>query len=219
MTTASPISHSAASTHKRRLLIADIVVHGLSLLMLLPLIGMLVQAFAGGAVGSRSPLGMLVHVSGETSERLLIASLLCTPLNLVFGWTLPNRYRKWLGLYAMLPLVVHVVAHVVQRGSAGALVESLSMVLGTIATVLMVMLTVTSLDAVIKALGATWRKLHYSTYAVAILMELHVLFVSLPRLEGHGIVFGAIVAMLLAMRLPAARRFFVARRRVQRSAA
>ena len=73
----------------------------------------LVLAFAQGALGA-NPIERVLNQTGLLALVLLLASLACTPLKLVFAWTWPMRVRKLLGLlafgYASLHFLTYAVA-------------------------------------------------------------------------------------------------------------
>jgi sulfoxide reductase heme-binding subunit YedZ len=190
-------------TPQKNFLIPTVIVQAICLLMTVPLVWSLLFS---------DSLPNLVHESGEVSERLILLTLLCTPLFIIFGWTLPVRYRRTLGVYSFVALAVHVLARMAQQGyTLQTLFENISMTIGTIGLAIMIALTATSLDSIKRAMGRAWKRLHYGVYAVAILMEIHVLFLEFPSLEPHGIFFGVIVFGLLAVRLPLIRNRLQAR--------
>lgn len=195
---------TTSNTTQKSFLVPTIVVQAFCLLMTAPLV---ISVFTDPTARR------LVHESGEVSERLILFTLLCTPLFVIFGWTLPLRYRRTLGVYSFVALAVHVLARLASHGyTLNTLFEDLSMSIGTIGLVIMIALTVTSFDGAKRALGKAWRRLHYGVYAVAIITELHVLFLDYPRLNPRGIVFGVVMLLVLAVRLPFIRERLQARR-------
>lgn len=185
-------------TNQKNFTVSTVIVQTLCLAMVAPLIWSLFL---------NESIAHLVHESGEISERLILLTLLCTPLFIIFGWTLPIRYRRTFGVYSFVALAVHVLARMAEHGyTFETLFENISMTMGSIALIIMIALTATSLDSIKRAMGKLWKRLHYGVYAVAVLMEIHVLFLKFPTLEAHGIFFGIIVLGLLAIRLPLIRR-------------
>lgn len=187
--------------------VPTIIVQSFCLLMVAPLVLSIIQLTVAGA-----NVRHLLHESGEVSERLIILTLLCTPLFIIFGWNLPIKYRRTIGVYSFVALLVHVLAQLWAQGFTwNTLFSNTSFALGSIAFFIMIALTATSLDSIKRAMGKAWKRLHYGVYAVAILMEVHVLFVDLPRLNFHGVVFGIFIALLLIIRLPIVRKPLQAR--------
>lgn len=190
--------------------IPTIVVQAFCLLMVVPLVISYFQLVTGASGADN--VRHLLHESGEVSERLIILTLLCTPLFILFGWTLPIKYRRTLGVYSFVALFVHVFAQLWKQSfTFSALFENTSFALGSVGFFIMIALTATSLDSIKHAMGKAWKRLHYGVYVVAILMEVHVLIVDLPRLNFHGIVFGIVIAALLILRLPFVRKPLQAR--------
>jgi len=185
--------------------IPTIVVQAFSLLMVVPLLISYFQLVTGAS--ATESVRHLLHESGEVSERLIILTLLCTPLFIIFGWSLPIKYRRTLGVYSFVALLVHVFAQLWKQGfTIDTLFDNVSFTLGSIGFFIMIALAVTSFDSIKQAMGKAWKFLHYGVYVVAILMEVHILLVDLPRLNPHGILFGVAIATLLIIRLPFVRK-------------
>lgn len=193
---------TSSPSKQKIFLVPTIFVQAFCLLMVVPLIFSLFN----------NVNGHLVHESGEVSERLIILTLLCTPLFILFGWTLPIRYRRTLGVYSFVALAVHVVARLSTHGyTFQTLFQNASITIGTLAFGIMIALTATSFDSIKHAMGKAWKRLHYGVYAVAIMTEVHVLILDYPNLHPHGIVFGIFMILILAIRLPFIRRYLQAR--------
>ena len=58
---------------------------------------------------SVNPIQDLEQRTGRAAITLLVLSLLCTPLNTLFGWKEPLKRRRALGLYAFMYATVHVL--------------------------------------------------------------------------------------------------------------
>ena len=58
---------------------------------------------------SVNPIQDLEQRTGRAAITLLVLSLLCTPLNTLFGWKEPLKRRRALGLYAFMYATIHVL--------------------------------------------------------------------------------------------------------------
>lgn len=128
---------------------------------------------------SVKPLTDTIRESGDWALRLLVASLSVTPLRLITGWNRLIQVRRMLGLAALAYTLVHVVLYCfdLQLDVAAILSELLLrtyLTVGTIATIGLVALGLTSNELSIRRLGSTrWNLLHTSVYALAVLSLLH----------------------------------------------
>jgi sulfoxide reductase heme-binding subunit YedZ len=69
-----------------------------------------------GALGA-NPVQRVLLQTGLLALILLVASLACTPLKLVTGWTWPVRVRKALGLLAFAYALMHFLTYsVIDQG-------------------------------------------------------------------------------------------------------
>jgi methionine sulfoxide reductase heme-binding subunit len=152
------------------------------------------------------PMKALERELGQWSLRLLIATLLVTPVRQLFGINL-LRYRRQLGLlafyYAMLHLLVYVVLDqgLDVRLIIGDIFRRPFITVGMIAFVVLVPIAVTSNNPSIRRLGAeAWNKLHRWVYLAIALAAVHfVMVVKTWQLE--PMIYAAIVAALLLYRL------------------
>jgi sulfoxide reductase heme-binding subunit YedZ len=124
-----------------------------------------------------------------------------------------NKYSREIGLYAFTAMLLHLSIYLADKGfQLSSLVDNLHLILATIASVILLILAVTSNKWSMKAMGKNWKLLHRSVYAVGILMELHVMFINLPRINPRGVLLALVVAALLVVRIPAVKRYFIQRR-------
>jgi sulfoxide reductase heme-binding subunit YedZ len=172
---------------------------------LLPVALLAVDA-ARGALGANA-IEVVLNQTGLLALVLLLASLACTPLKLVFAWTWPMRVRKLLGLlafgYASLHFLTYAVA---DQGLAwGAIVEDIAkrpfITVGFTAFVLLVPLAVTSTNGWVRRLGfPTWQRLHRLAYVAAVLGVVH--FVWRVKADAtEPLLYGAVLALLLGIRV------------------
>ncbi|WP_164009315.1 sulfite oxidase heme-binding subunit YedZ [Pyxidicoccus trucidator] len=175
------------------------------------------------AVGGLSPLVMLavqgprgdlgpnaieaaLHQTGLLALVLLLASLACTPLRLVFKWTWPARVRRTLGLLAFTYAAAHFLVYaVLDQGLAlGAILEDLGkrpfITVGFLALVLLTPLAVTSTNAWVRRLGfPRWQRLHRLAYVAAVLGVVHFVW-RVKKDVTEPALYGAVLALLFAIR-------------------
>src|SRR5206468_3340081 len=89
-----------------QLLSVDWLKRGLFLGALAPLASIVLRALTGGL--DANPIAQVENELGLAALILLIASLGCTPLRRLFGWTWAARIRRELGLLAFLYAGLHV---------------------------------------------------------------------------------------------------------------
>ena len=171
---------------------------------LLPFMAM-VRAVATNSLGP-DPAEHLMHVTGEWVMRFLVLVLLASPLARN-GWPRLARYRRMLGLYVWFYATLHllVFAQVYIGWSEEQLIEELAerpyVLVGFLAWLILAALGVTSAHAIRKKMGRYWRQLHKTTYIVAILGWVHLLWLSRSDV-GDAVIYGALFGVLLAYRLP-----------------
>ncbi|NCC31258.1 MAG: sulfoxide reductase heme-binding subunit YedZ [Chloroflexia bacterium] len=164
---------------------------------------------------SVNPIQELILRTGKPALVLLIASLACTPLNVLFGWKWIMAARKPLGLYSFGYIVLHLFLFVVVDYSldldliSQAVREKRYILAGMAAFLLLVPLALTSNGAAMRKLGRWWRRLHRLVYLAAILAVLHYLW--LAKVIREPVIYGIIVLVLLALRLPIVRRALLRR--------
>lgn len=161
---------------------------------------------ARGALGANA-IEVVLNQTGLLALVLLLASLACTPLKLVFAWTWPMRVRKLLGLLAFGYVSLHFLTYAVaDQGLAwGAMVEDIAkrpfITVGFTAFVLLVPLAVTSTNGWVRRLGfPTWQRLHRLAYVAAVLGVVH--FVWRVKADAtEPLIYGAVLALLLGIRV------------------
>ena len=173
-------------------------------LCLLPLITLIV-AIVGDKLGP-DPAQALMHETGEWAARLLILTLLVTPLRVYTAWRWLLPLRRMLGLYCFFYGSLHLLlfSHF-YLGWAGdrlfeELIERPYITAGFAAWSLMVPLALTSNRAMMRKLRRNWQRLHTLIYPTAVLVSLHYLWQARSDI-GEPLVYGAVFALLLGWRL------------------
>jgi sulfoxide reductase heme-binding subunit YedZ len=167
---------------------------------------------------SPNPIQDLEQRTGRHAITLLVLSLLCTPLNTLFGWKEPLKRRRALGLYAFMYAAIHVLIFLdLDYGLAWSLIfqsvfEKPYILVGAASFLMLIPLAVTSFDTWKVRLKKNWKRLHKTVYFIAPLVVLHFAWSkkgSIFQLQGdvlRPLVYGLVVVLLLVMRLPAVRK-------------
>ena len=155
------------------------------------------------------PIDWLEREYGITALQLLVATLAVTPLRRFLGVSL-LRFRRALGLmvfaFVLAHLLVWALLDVQALGAVWAdIVKRPYVTVGMAAFLLLVPLALTSNNGSVRRLGGGgWRRLHWLTYAVAVLGGIH--YVWLARgFALEPLVYLAVVLGLLATRVPLGR--------------
>jgi sulfoxide reductase heme-binding subunit YedZ len=164
-----------------------------------------------GELGA-DPIAQALNQLGLVALVLLIAALACTPSKLAFGWTWPLRIRRLLGLLGFFYACLHVATYVGldQTFDWLAIWKDVSkrkfVFVGFAAFVLLIPLALTSTNASMARLGhARWKRLHRLAYLAPALGVLHF-FWRVKKDVSEPLTYGAVLAVLLAMRVVAAVR-------------
>ena len=188
------------------------------LLCLLPLAILLASTFslAGLSLGA-NPIEELLHELGRWGLKFLLLTLTVTPLRRWTGWNWLIGFRRMLGLFAFLYIVLHFAVYAVldQGLDLAAIIEDVIkrpyITLGMAGLLMLVPLAVTSTKGMMRRLGKRWQKLHRLVYVIAIVAVWHFYWqVKLDTLD--PVVYASILAGLLGVRVYFAR---VSRRRTR----
>lgn len=169
-------------------------------------LALLVWQYAQGQLGA-DPIRAVILRTGRYALILLVLSLACTPLQLVSGWAIFVRLRRPLGLYAYMVVGLHLLAFLgLDYGFdapliAETLLQKRFIQVGLLAFLILTPLAVTSTRGWIRRLGRNWRRLHRLVYLAAALAVVHYLMVVKADVR-LPLLYGAILAALLAFRLP-----------------
>ena len=173
---------------------------------------LLFDYFAGNL--SVNPIQDLEQRTGRAAITLLVLSLMCTPLNTLFGWKELLKRRRALGLYTFMYATVHVLIFLdLDYGLSWSLiiqsiVEKPYIIFGTITFLLLTPLAITSFDIWKKRLRKNWKRLHQTVYMIAPLAVLHFALSKkgdIFQLQGdvvRPLIYGLIVLILLILRIP-----------------
>lgn len=156
-----------------------------------------------------NPVEHLIRGLGEWSLRWLWLCLAITPLREATGLVALARFRRMLGLLAAGYASLHLLAYAgLELGlDWGELwrdtLKRPFIFVGMLAWALMLPLAFTSMDRVVKAMGAlAWKRLHRLVYLVALAALLHFVWMRAGKLRfGEPSLYGGLLALLLGWRV------------------
>jgi methionine sulfoxide reductase heme-binding subunit len=149
--------------------------------------------------------------------RLLLTTLAVTPLRLLTGWNWLLRFRRLFGLYAFAYASVHLGIYLALDlgGYWAQIVDDIAerpfITVGFLAWLLLLPLAATSTQAMMRRLGRRWVQLHRLVYPIAGLAVLHFIWRVKADLR-EPLVYAAILAVLLLLRLPVVKQRLTALR-------
>jgi sulfoxide reductase heme-binding subunit YedZ len=165
-----------------------------------------------------NPVQAATQRTGKFALIFLMLSLACTPLNSLFGWRQALTVRRALGLYAFLFAVSHfLIFSGVDFGFDLSLIlaeitQRRYILVGTGTLLILTLLAITSFKWWMKRLGKNWKRLHRLVYLAGILVIVHYAWAKkgdVLRLQGdiiQPLIFGAVMVLLLLLRLPVIRK-------------
>ncbi|MCL4504642.1 MAG: sulfoxide reductase heme-binding subunit YedZ [Chloroflexi bacterium] len=160
-----------------------------------------------------NPILEATHRTGTTALVLLVFSLACTPLNVLFGFRQAIKLRRPLGVYGLMYIGVHLfIFAVLDYGLdldmiRDTVVEQRFVLVGLASFLMLLPLGVTSTRGWMKRLGKRWIKLHRLVYLAVPLAVVHYVWLVKADIR-VPLQYGAVVAILLFLRIPRVRHFF-----------
>lgn len=177
----------------------------IALVCLLPLMR-LVGLGVGDGLGA-NPIEFITRSTGTWTLVGLMVTLSVTPLRHLSGRADLIRYRRMLGLFTFTYACLHFVTYVWldqffdPSAIARDIVKRPFITVGFAAFVLLIPLAGTSTHAMMRRLGRRWLQLHRLIYPIALLGVIHYLWLVKKDLT-EPLIYGAVLAVLLAVRLP-----------------
>lgn len=123
----------------------------------------------------------LIHVSGESAARILILTLLISPVRVLFPknrfWKFMLKNRRTLGVTSFIYLIVHLSIYLIYNFDLSIIFSDLSVptyIFGWLSYLLFVPVAFMSNNASVKKFGfSTWKKIQQLTYPAAVFAALH----------------------------------------------
>ena len=170
-------------------------------------------AFGIGASLGANPIEAMLDSFGNWGLRFVMIALAVTPLRRLTGWSWLARFRRMLGLFAFVYVLMHFLTWLlldlglIWSGIgetwplvAEDLVERPFITVGFAALLLLTALAATSFAALRRRMGRNWNRLHRAVYVVGILGVVHYWWqVKADWLEPA--IYAAVLAVLLIARL------------------
>lgn len=167
---------------------------------------------------SINPIQDVEQRTGRLAILWVVFTLVCTPLNSLFGWREPIKRRRAVGLYAFMFASLHVLTFLALDYGLDielildVLLEKKFIIVGATAFLLLLLLAGTSFDYWKKRLKKNWKRLHWAVYAIAPLVVLHYAWAKkgdIFRLQGdivQPLIYGIVVLVLLGVRIKPIKR-------------
>ncbi|MEE8482326.1 MAG: protein-methionine-sulfoxide reductase heme-binding subunit MsrQ [Acidiferrobacterales bacterium] len=179
----------------------------LFLAALIPLT-LLVLDGVNGNLGA-NPVEEITHRTGDWVLNFLLITLAVTPLRRITGWNWLLRFRRMFGLYAFFYVLLHFTTYIwldrffVFDEIGKDIAKRPYITVGFTCFLLLIPLAVTSTNSMVRRLGAKrWQRLHKMIYGIAIGGVLHYLWLVKSDIV-LPLIYGAILALLLILRIPA----------------
>ncbi|WP_417549516.1 sulfite oxidase heme-binding subunit YedZ [Methylophaga sp.] len=159
-----------------------------------------------------NPIEAITRETGVWALRFIIVTLLISPLRKLTGRNEFIRFRRMLGLFAFFYASVHMLLYLgldqffdVQEIWLD-IIKRPFITIGFISFILLIPLTITSTDKMIKRLGGRrWKKLHYLIYLIVVLSCLHF-YMLVKQDKTEPLIYLLIVLLLLGFRVLGQRR-------------
>lgn len=155
---------------------------------------------------SADPAKDIQHFTGRMTLKLLLATLLVTPLARYTRQPLLIRCRRLLGLWCFAWGTLHLVSYsTLELGLSNIgllgreLVTRPYLTLGILSWLILLALAATSTLWAQRKLGANWQKLHNFVYLVAILAPIHYLW-SVKTYSPQPFIYASLALLLLVLR-------------------
>ncbi len=177
---------------------------GLHLAAFLPFVWLFYAANQGFL--SADPAKDIQHFTGRMALKLLLATLLVTPLARYGKQPLLIRTRRMLGLWCFAWATLHLTSYaMLELGISNLallgkeLVTRPYLTLGIMSWLVLLSLAATSTQSLQRKLGSRWQKLHNFVYLVAILAPVHYLW-SVKVISPQPLLYALGAFILLALR-------------------
>jgi len=153
-----------------------------------------------------NPLEAVIRGLGDWALRIVLLTLLLSPLRRLINWAQALRLRRMVGLYAYFYVVLHLFGYLWFDQFFDweeiwfDILERPFITIGMAAVVLLTPLALTSTKSIIRRLGKNWKRLHALIYPISIMAVIH--FWWMVKLDvTEPAIYSAILAVLLLERL------------------
>lgn len=153
-----------------------------------------------------NPLEAIIRGLGDWGLRILLLSLLISPLRRLLNWGKLLRLRRMLGLYAYFYIILHLFSYLWFDQFFDwqeiwlDIVERPFITIGMLAVILLTPLAITSTNGMIRRMGKNWVRLHKLIYPISIIAIIH--FWWMVKLDiSEPIIYAIVLTILLGERL------------------
>ncbi|WP_133408047.1 protein-methionine-sulfoxide reductase heme-binding subunit MsrQ [Parashewanella tropica] len=171
------------------------------LVALAPIAFLVLNVFGGGAGGD--PVQYIIHYTGIGALNTLLITLLISPVAKKMKWPWLMRTRRLVGLYVFAYATLHLAAYfslelVFEWRLLGEeVIKRPYIIVGAIAYLILVALTVTSLKTLMSKMGRKWQTLHNLIYLAVILIAIHFYWSVKSEIIQPSIYIGLVFLLLL----------------------
>jgi sulfoxide reductase heme-binding subunit YedZ len=161
---------------------------------------------ATGQLGGE-PFKQANREAGLITYRLLLFTLLVTPLRVLADWPRIVLVRRMLGVITLAYALAHVGLYVAHMNGdlakvASEIVARIYLTIGFVALLGLVALGVTSTDAMVRRLGRGWKRLHRLVVPIALLGLVHFFLQSRLDVTEPTLMAGLLLWLLAWRTLP-----------------
>ncbi|NKZ40758.1 protein-methionine-sulfoxide reductase heme-binding subunit MsrQ [Shewanella algae] len=171
----------------------------------LPLLYLALQVVTDSAGGD--PVQYIIHFTGKGALNALVATLLVSPVARKFKLGLLMQTRRLLGLWVFAWACLHILSYFsldllfAWELLLSEIIKRPYILVGASAWLLLAALALTSFKAMQRRMGRRWQQLHYSIYAIALLVPVHYYWSVKSEIIEPSLYLAAML-LLLAIRLP-----------------
>ena len=179
------------------------------ILCLLPL-GIIILDIYYNNLGAE-PVKKIMNHFGEWTLIFICLTLTMSPLKRITNLGFWIKFRRMLGLFVFFYATIHLLTYVGLdyrfdwEPIINDVLKKKYIFIGFSAWLLLIPLTITSSQKMIKILGRNWKNLHRLVYVIAIFGSLHYIWLS-KTIFFKPLVYTLIIVVLLALRIKIKKR-------------
>ncbi|MDG4719318.1 MULTISPECIES: sulfite oxidase heme-binding subunit YedZ [Thalassospira] len=152
--------------------------------------------------GATIPVKEAILQSGDWTIRILLISLLITPLRRITRFSKLVQVRRQIGVGAFCYAIIHLGLYAISQNLdvgriASEIVLRIYLTIGFVAIIGLAVLAATSTKAAMRKLGAKWGRLHKLVYPIAVLGAVHFFMQSKVDVSEATLMAGLFVALML----------------------
>jgi sulfoxide reductase heme-binding subunit YedZ len=153
-----------------------------------------------------NPAETLIHETGRDALMLLLAALAVTPIRRLTGWNRVQIVRRTVGVWSFAYAVLHLTSYVVfdKLGDFAAIVDDVItrkfIFLGMFTFTILLVLTLTSTNGMMRRLGKRWTTLHRLVYVAGVSAVIHFAWGQKADIR-EPLEWAAFLALLLGIRV------------------